>query len=128
MDLGANRPQDMVFPLAPWDENARSLDGANDMCCLSTGENTSGHGAMVADNVQLFLLVANPLNCYHLNSRSKFTHNLGGWLDIYLQKDPPGHDKEANWLSGPSQDAFSLMLGLQWPKETFLQGDRSYLF
>ena len=53
MDLGANRPQDMVFPMAPWDENARPLDGANDMCCLSPGENSSGHGVLVADNVQL---------------------------------------------------------------------------
>ena len=53
MDLGANRPQDMVFPMARWDENAGPLDGANDMCCLSPGENSSGHGVLVADNVQL---------------------------------------------------------------------------
>ena len=40
-----------------------------------------------------------------------------GSLTIYLQKDSPGSDKEANWLPAP-EGRFVLMLRLYWPKET----------
>jgi len=39
-----------------------------------------------------------------------------GSLDLYVQRDSPGKDKEANWL--PSGDkAFNLTLRMYWPKE-----------
>jgi hypothetical protein len=42
-------------------------------------------------------------------------------IDLYLQKDSPGKDKESNWLPAP-EGRFVLMLRLYWLKEAFLDG------
>jgi hypothetical protein len=41
---------------------------------------------------------------------------LCGSVDLYLQNEPPGKDKEANWLPAP-KGRFILMLRLYWPYE-----------
>jgi hypothetical protein len=38
-----------------------------------------------------------------------------GSLDIYIQKDSPGKDREINWLPAPQGD-FNLTLRMYWPK------------
>ena len=43
--------------------------------------------------------------------------NADGSIDLYLQKDNPGPEKEANWLPAP-EGAFIPMFRLYWPKET----------
>ena len=37
-------------------------------------------------------------------------------MDLYIQNESPGKDKEANWLPAP-KDKFVLMLRLYWPME-----------
>jgi len=63
-----------------------------------------------------FFFVDNPLNRYNVSSRSKFKANADGSVDIYIQNESPGKDKEANWLPAP-KDKFVLMLRMYWPKE-----------
>ena len=43
------------------------------------------------------------------------------WLDIYLQHDSPGKDKESNWLPADA-GAFNVMMRMYWPKESVLNG------
>jgi len=43
-------------------------------------------------------LVANPINRYSLGDRSGMRADKDGSVIIYLQKDSPGAEKEANWL------------------------------
>jgi len=38
-------------------------------------------------------------------------------VDLYLQNENPGPDKESNWLPAPT-GKFILMLRLYWPQET----------
>ena len=46
-------------------------------------------------------------------------YNYNGSLDIYLQYDSPGPDKESNWL--PAYDGpFSLQARLYWPNPDML--------
>jgi hypothetical protein len=45
---------------------------------------------------------------------------LGG-ITLYLQKDSPGADKEANWLPAPD-GPFQVILRLYWPKPDALNG------
>ena len=66
-------------------------------------------------------LAANPLNRYALRSADKLTYNSDGSLDIYIQKDSPGADKESNWLPAPAGD-FNIMMRLYWPKDAALKG------
>ena len=57
-----------------------------------------------------YFFVANPLNRYTLSSRSRFKQNQDGSVDLYIQNESPGKDKEANWLPAP-KGKFVLMLG-----------------
>lgn len=65
------------------------------------------------------LLVKNPINRYLINSpmMSGMKKNKDGSLTLYIQKDSPGKDKEANWLPAPDGEIY-LVMRLYWPKET----------
>ena len=43
--------------------------------------------------------------------------NADGSLTLYIQKDSPGKDKEANWLPAPDGTIY-LVMRLYWPKDT----------
>jgi hypothetical protein len=49
------------------------------------------------------LLVANPIQRYLLNSTTLQSYKYGPdrSLTFYIQKDPPGQDRESNWLPAP---------------------------
>jgi len=67
------------------------------------------------------LLVVNPLERYLLNSTmlEQFRYDDDGSLTLYVQKDSPGKDMEANWLPAPD-GPFYCMMRIYIPKpETF---------
>ena len=63
------------------------------------------------------LLIKNPINRYLVNSPmlSKMKKNKDGSLTLYIQKDSPGKDREANWLPAPDGPIY-LVMRLYWPK------------
>jgi len=63
------------------------------------------------------LLIENPINRYLINSPMlpSMKMNADGSLTIYIQKDSPGADKQANWLPAPN-DPIYLVIRLYWPK------------
>ena len=65
------------------------------------------------------LLVKNPINRYLINSPMLpgMKKAADGSLTLYIQKDSPGADKEANWLPAPD-DKIYLVMRLYWPKST----------
>ena len=65
------------------------------------------------------LLIKNPINRYLINSPMlpDMKKNDDGSVTLYIQKDTPGADKEANWLPAPD-DLIYLVMRLYWPKET----------
>ncbi len=67
--------------------------------------------------VPQFYFVRNGINRYSLSQRNTFVTNPDGSVDLYLQADSPGPDKEANWLAAP-KGKFTPMLLLYWPTET----------
>jgi hypothetical protein len=69
------------------------------------------------------LLVANPLNRYVLNSPMlpQFKRDADGGLTLYIQSEPPGGDKESNWLPAP-KGPFAMAMRLYWPKPAALDG------
>jgi len=64
-----------------------------------------------------YFFVPNALNRYTLSQRNKFKTNKDGSVDLYIQQESPGKDKEANWLPAPAGQ-FILMMRLYWPTET----------
>ncbi|MCA0872741.1 DUF1214 domain-containing protein [Seohaeicola saemankumensis] len=63
-----------------------------------------------------YFFVDNPLNRYSISARQDLKVNADGSVDIYIQNETPGKDKETNWLPAP-KDKFILMMRLYWPKE-----------
>jgi len=116
--LGANRPQDAVYPTSEADAEGKPYSGANKyLMHFDKGQTppVDGFWSLTMYNKEYFF-VENPLNKYTVSPRNDLKYNDDGSLDIYIQNESPGKEKEANWLPAP-QDEFKLMLRLYWPKE-----------
>jgi hypothetical protein len=61
-------------------------------------------------------LVDNPLNRYSIGNRTPdLQQDSDGGLTIHIQCGSPGEDKEANWLPGPMNGSFMLILRTYLP-------------
>lgn len=116
--LGANRPQDAVYPTSQKDAYDSAYDGANkDMMRFAKGQlpPVEGFWSLTMYDGGYFF-VANPINRYSISARQSLKQSPDGSTDLYIGKDSPGADKEANWLPAPA-GKFILMLRLYWPDE-----------
>ena len=117
--LGANRPEDAVYPTSEGPDIVQKYSGANKYVLhFDKGQTppVDGFWSVTMYNAQYFF-VDNPLNRYNVSQRNKFIMNADGSTDIYIQADSPGKAKEANWLPSPKDD-FVLMMRLYWPRTT----------
>jgi len=60
--------------------------------------------------------VANPINRYALSSWMPLKKNADGSIDLFVQHESPGKDKEGNWLPAAEGD-FNMTLRMYWPDE-----------
>lgn len=121
--LGANRPEDAIYPTSKVDASGKSYSGANKyLIRFEKGQTppVEGFWSITMYDADYFF-VANPLNRYTVSSRFPFKYNPDGSLDIYIQKDSPGKGKEPNWLPAPAGD-FILMMRMYWPKDQVING------
>ncbi len=116
--LGANRPQDAVYPTSEGPNVAESYNGKNKYVMhFDKGQLPPAEGfwsVTMYDGDYFF--VDNPLNRYSISARQDLKKNDDGSVDLYFQHDSPGADKESNWLPAPA-DKFILMMRLYWPSE-----------
>ena len=121
--LGANLPEDAIYPLNIGDEAGRPLDGANKYTIHFDKNNLPPVNAFWS--VTLYdsegFQVANALNRFAVSSWMPFKYNADGSLDLYLQNESPGKNKEVNWLPAP-KGAFNLTMRLYGPKSEALTG------
>jgi hypothetical protein len=121
--LGANLPEDAIYPLNLGDEAGRPLTGADKYTIHFDKGATPPADAFWS--VTLYDLqgfqVANSLNRFAVSSWMPFKYNTDGSLDLYVQNENPGKDKEANWLPAP-KDSFNLTMRLYAPKMEALTG------
>jgi hypothetical protein len=121
--LGANLPQDAIYPLNLADKDGRPLDGKN-----SYTLHFEKHEIPPVDafwSVTLYddqgFQVANSINRFAVSSWMPFQYNPDGSLDLYFQNDSPGKDKEWNWLPAP-KGPYNLTMRLYAPKSDALTG------
>lgn len=116
--LGANRPQDAVYPTSLKDSHGRKYDGSkNYVLRFKAGQlpPVKGFWSLTMYDEAMFF-VANPINRYSMSIRTNPVYEPDGSLVVYIQNESPGADKEANWLPAP-KGRFNLMLRLYWPEE-----------
>jgi hypothetical protein len=116
--LGANRPQDAIYPTSLKAADGHAYDGASKYVMhFAKGQMppVSGFWSLTMYDSNYFF-VANPINRYSISARQKLKSNPDGSVDLYIQKNSPGPDKEENWLPAPD-GKFILMLRLYWPNE-----------
>ncbi|MGO9767665.1 MAG: DUF1254 domain-containing protein [Myxococcaceae bacterium] len=116
--LGANRPQDAVYPTSEGPDILTKYNGANKYVMhFKKGEMppVAGFWSLTMYDASYFF-VPNAINRYTVSQRNKLKANPDGSVDLYIQNEAPGKAKEENWLPAP-KDAFILMLRLYWPKE-----------
>jgi hypothetical protein len=121
--LGANIPADAFYPLARVDGDGNPLRGENKyLIHFDKGElpPVNAFWSLTAYTAKQ-TFVANPINRYAIGDRDKMKFNPDGSLDIYLQHDSPGKDKESNWLPADS-GSFNVALRMYWPKDAALSG------
>ncbi len=122
--LGANIPEDAVYPNCTADINGQALDAKNNyQIHFDEDQLPPVHAfwSLTAYNSEEFL-VKNDLNRFALGDRDSLIYNADGSLDLYIQSSPPPQDQLANWLPIPKEGLFSLTFRLYWPKEKVLNG------
>ena len=123
LGLGANLPEDAIYPLNLADDTGKPLDGAsNYVLHFDKGQTppVNAFWSVTLYDPQGFQ-VANPLSRFAVSSWMPFKTNADGSLDLHFQNESPGADKEANWLPAP-KGPFNLTMRLYAPKSDALTG------
>jgi hypothetical protein len=116
--LGANRPQDAVYPTSLKPSLLSSYSGQYKYTMrFEKGQlpPVNGFWSLTMYDEDMFF-IENSINRYSMSMRTNPKLEADGSLIIYIQNESPGADKEANWLPAP-KDKFCLMLRLYWPDE-----------
>jgi len=116
--LGANRPQDAIYPTSETNAEGQPYSGASKYALhFEKGQlpPVKAFWSITMYNGDYFF-VDNPLNRYTVSSRSKFRPNADGSIDVYIQNESPGKDRESNWLPAP-KGKFVLMMRNYWPND-----------
>ncbi|QOZ65413.1 DUF1254 domain-containing protein [Bradyrhizobium arachidis] len=116
--LGANRIQDACYPTSQKDVDSKDYVGSNKYVMRFPKGQLPPVGGFWSLTMydEKYFFVANPINRYSISARQNLKPNPDGTIDLYIQKDSPGADKESNWLPAPA-GKFVLMLRMYWPNE-----------
>jgi DNA sulfur modification protein DndE len=121
--LGANLPQDAIYPSTTVDSKGEKLNGANRYTIhFAKGQlpPVKGFWSLTMYDDKYFF-TENALNRYTVSARNDLHKNQDGSVDLYIQHESPGKDKENNWLPAPEGD-FVLMFRFYWPENAIING------
>ncbi len=122
--LGANPPEDAVYPMSVVDAEGKPLDAASKYVLRFKKDEIPPVEAFWS--LTLYdkdgFPVPNELKRHALGDRDKLKFGSDGSLEIYIQAGSPGEDKKANWLPAPKSGPFGVVLRLYAPKREVLDG------
>ncbi len=110
-----------MYPMTRVDANGETLDGSKHNYTLTFASGqlppVNAFWSITMYDGRTQLLIKNPINRYLINSpmMPAMTKGADGSLTLYIQKDSPGKELEANWLPAPDGPIY-LVMRLYWPK------------
>jgi hypothetical protein len=122
--LGANQPEDAIYPGLFADADGKPLVGENKYILHFSKDELPPAEAFWSITVydEAGFPVANPINRLAIGDRDKLTYNADGSLDIYIQHESPGDSKQSNWLPSPAKGKLGITMRLYAPKPQALDG------
>jgi hypothetical protein len=126
LGIYGNSKDEAIYPGTAFDSTGQALTGADTYTYrFASGQlpPVNAFWSLTMYQLPASALVANPIDRYLVNSPmlSSLVKDPDGGVTLYLQKQSPGVDKEANWLPAPD-GPFQVVLRLYWPKPDALNG------
>ncbi len=121
--LGANLPEDAIYPVLYFDEAGSVPSGDNNYVLHFDADAlppADAFWSLTMYDAEGFT-VPNSIDRYALGDRDPVRYNADGSLDLYLQHDAPGEDESANWLPAP-KGPIGVTLRLYDPRPEALDG------
>ncbi|MGX1742438.1 DUF1254 domain-containing protein [Bosea sp. NPDC055353] len=121
--LYGNDAVEAMYPYTRTDATGEPLDGSKHKYTITFAPGqlppVNAFWSVTMYDGKSQFLVKNPINRYLINSPMlpAMKKDADGSLTLYIQKNSPGADKEANWLPAPDDEIY-LVMRLYWPKPT----------
>lgn len=122
--LGANQVEDAIYPLAMTDADGKPVVAENKYVLhLAKTEMppVEAFWSLTMYDEEGYQ-IANPLNRFALGDRDALKFNPDGSLDLYIQTESPGPDRESNWLPAPKSGPIGPTMRLYAPKAQVADG------
>lgn len=122
--LGANQTDDAIYPLNVADTDGKPVVAENKYVLHFGKEElppVRAFWSLTMYDAEGFQ-VANPLNRFAIGDRDALKFNADGSLDLFVQHDNPGPDRESNWLPAPKSGPLGLTMRLYAPKPEVADG------
>jgi hypothetical protein len=66
--------------------------------------------------------VPNSITRFAIGDRDALNYNHDGSLDLHIQSENPGKDKERNWLPSPPKGSLGITMRLYSPRPEVIDG------
>jgi hypothetical protein len=123
MGLGANPPEDAVYPVLLTDADGDKVDGSQNYVLHFDKDELPPVAAFWSVTMydEAGFQAANQLSRFAIGDRDPLQYNPDGSLDLYVQHDNPGPQREPNWLPAPT-GPLGITMRLYAPDQTILTG------
>jgi len=124
--LGANLPEDAIYPVGYEDSTSTALDSAMHYTLRFEADRMPPVNAFWS--VTLYdeegYQVPNAIDRFSLGTRNNLAKGADGSVTLYVQRSMDETDsRRSNWLPAPQQGAFNLTMRLYWPKRPAVNAD-----
>ena len=122
--LGANQAEDAIYPFNVADAQGKPVSAENQYVLHFEKRELPPVGAfwsLTMYDAEGFQ-VANSINRFAIGDRDALKFNADGSLDLYIQNENPGRERESNWLPAPKSGQMAMTLRLYAPKPEVADG------
>jgi hypothetical protein len=122
--LGANQADDAIYPLNIVDSDGKPVMAEHKYVLSFKKEElppVDAFWSLTMYDAEGFQ-VENPINRFAIGDRDALKFNQDGSLDLYIQHENPGPERESNWLPAPKSGVLGLTMRLYAPKPQVADG------